>query len=421
MGASSPILVAVLAISCAALRAQTQEAPEPVRVRVVDSKQQPIPGAVVWSMPGPVWERRSWIPAELQPWGNNPYELLRRLGTRSVADDSGFVRVLRDTMLAGEHRDLAGVMLIAKDAASPCGLRLDDWRWTIRVRDQAGKPVAGVPIAAKADAPYPSDEFTGMGLGLTDAAGQVVVRAPGSLHVEKCVSRPPKSGGPSAPAFALFEVDGMYLASHAGRLSLADGVSGSVTLTMPPATWIEVRLPEWNGPIGFQAVLTQGGQGSLWDDAVCWRAGDRLLGLVGTGDEGRPIVVTVEMPASKIRTSVAVSHLPREQSIPIQLELDIGDIVVRARLHDASGRAAARAVIEATPHSESLRTTYAQADQAGVFALVFRPGLPAGTELKLRVDASPELGLLDAVAHLKLDELLAGDRRDYGILTLIAK
>lgn len=397
-----------------------QAGTDSVQVRVVDNKRQPIPGAVVWALPGKAWERLRWIPNELRPWCGNPYAMLRQLGERSEADAFGIVSVPRGSILAGEHGDLAGVTELGEDSQAPCRLQLDDWRWTVLVRDQGGRSVAGVPIACMALTDLPELEFEGLPLGLTDADGRLVVRAPGSVNVAKYIGRPIDGPEPPAPEFVRFEVDGMYLASHAERLSLEVGASGIVTLTMPPVTRVEIRLPEWNGPIAESVFLTRTGHDFL-DETSGYMAKGRRFALVGAPDRSDLVRMDVWIDGSTIRKGVEVPRLPPDQTFPIQLELDQDDIVVRACVHDASGRPAALAVLQVTPTSDSLRTWFAHADRAGRFALVLRPGLPAETELRLQVHASPDPRLLDVTALLKLGQLRAGDRRDVGILKLTAK
>ncbi len=387
-----------------------------VAMRVVDRAGHSMSRAVVWTLPSKSWERRSWIPSEFSPYFGNPHELIRRLGSRRVADDSGSVRVPRGAVVAGESAGLAGVTTVGDKGDAPNDLVLDDWHWTIVVRNQEGKPVAGVPVSCAIEEDSPNDEFEGESLGLTDAEGRLVVRAPGSIDLCKY---PSQAGGPvrTPPEFVLFEVDGMYLDAHAQRLSLKNRESGSVTLTLPPVTKVEVRVPEWKGAVAANVTLTRISKGMVWDTAMCWSESDKHYGLVGLSDGTLSTPIVARIDGTPITTGTEVPRLPGNETFLIQLHLDKDDVIVRARVRDASGQPASLAVLCVTSTSSKV-LGYVHADREGRVALVLRPDAIHGTTLALQVDSTPNPELMGARAEFQVDGLHPGDHRDVGIITL---
>lgn len=396
---------------------------EPVNdavVSVVDHAGRPVPRASVWTLPSKCWERRDWIPAELTPYLGNPHELLRRLGRKRVADDSGVVRVPSNTVIAGELAGSAGVATVGEAGEAPHVLVLDDWHWVIVVRDERGMPMVGVPVTcAPEQRDSPLEQFEGIPLGLTDAGGRLVVRDPRSVHVAQYMSRPLNGPTPAPPEFVLFEVDGMYLDSHAKKLSLKGRESGTVTLTIPPMTRIEVRAPEWYGPVATSLYLTRIGKGMQWDNAMCWSESGKHVGLVGVSDPKRPTPIVAMIDGATIKAEAMVPRLPAGETFLIQLNLDEDDAIVRALIQDASGKPASHAVLKVTPTSKHLRTLFVRADHEGRIALVLRPDVVARTPLGLQVYATPNPDLLGARTELKVEGLQLGDRRDVGVLTLL--
>lgn len=407
-----------LAFCLTACTGQEQKPADEAVVRVVDRAGQPVPRAVVWTLPSRSWERRDWIPAELTPYFGNPHELLRRLGGRHVADETGTVRVPRSTVVAGEHAGLAGATTVGEAGNAPDELVLDDWHWTVVVRDERGMPVAGVPVTCSPEQESPFDQFEGVPLGLTDAGGHLVVRDPGSVDVAKYMSRPFGGPNPAPPEFVLFEVDGMYLDAHAKKLSLKRRESGTVALTLPPVTRIEVRAPEWHGPVATMLTLTRIGKGMQWDNAVCWSESGQHFGLVGVPDPKHPTPIVAMIDGTTIKTNAMVPRLPAEETLIIQLHLDEGDTIVRALVHDASGKPAAFSVLKVKPTSDLLRTRFVRADREGRIALVLRPETLDGATVGLQVYATPTPDLLDSRTELKVEGLHPGDHCDAGVLIL---
>ncbi len=411
-------LLLQLSMSCclgAATLAQSTTAT--VSVRIVDPAGRSLPGATVWTLPSAAWDRLAWIPAELTPYWSNPHELLRRLGRKAVADEAGAIDVPPRTIVAAEHGDLAGVANVV-DARSPFDLRVDGNRWTIDVRDAAGTPVAGVPVVAHA-----GDEalsVAGLSLGLTDATGRLVVRAPRSIDFARYI---PHEVGvvPRAPEFARLQVDGMYLREHAVRIRVPDPTPPTVTLILPPVTKVEVRVPDWNGPLFASAMLTRTGKGQEGQEATCWTEAGKLHALVGVQDTGHATRVRAKITDMVLHEDVEVPRVAAGATFAIDLALDQADIVLRARVQDAVGRAAELAYLEITPRSDALRTWWVHADRQGRFVLVLRHDLPAGTVLTARVHASPDPGIIGAVTSITLPELPAGSRHDVGTVTLAPK
>jgi hypothetical protein len=386
-------------------------------LHVVDRAGQSVPRAVVWTLPRRSFERRDWIPAELMPCIGNPHELLRRLGSRLVADESGTVRVPRGTVVAGEHAGLAGTTTVGELDDAPGQLVLDDWHWTIVVRDASGRCVAGVPVSCAPEQELLLDYFAGIPLGLTDAGGRLVVRDPGGVDVGRYLARPVDGPDPDPPEFVRFEVDGMYV-GHAEKLSSRGRESGTVTLTIPPLTRLEVRAPEWNGPVATVLGLTRIGKGMPWDDAVCWSESGRHFGLVGVSDPKHPTPIVARIDGTTIETDVMVPRLPAGETFVVQLALHEGDTIVRALVRDASGRPASFAVLEVKPNSDLVRTWLVRADREGRIALVLRPEAMAGASVGLQVYATPTPELLDARAELQVMGRQPGEHFDAGVLTL---
>lgn len=398
-----------LVIGAALAFAQADVTEGTVPVRLVDRNGGPLPGAIAWTMPKCAIERPLWIPPELVPWYGNEHELLRRLGTRRVAGADGTLRVPAAVRLAAEHGGLtSGVETVGN---GPCTIVLDDRRWTIHVRDDTGRPVAGVPIVCSTELGDRDVDFDGLPIGVTDADGTLLLRPLPAALLARFVPRSVDQPEPR-PRFALFEVDGMYLPPHHQQLPLDEGASGTVTLTMPAATRLEVQAPDWNGPIADRIWITRLGKGSAWDSTTTFVADGKHLALVGSGTRFR-----VELTGSTIGTAVDVPLLPAPQPQRVALELDAGDVVVRARVHVNEGPAAF-VVLQVRAPSGRVRTPWIHADRAGRFALVLRPDTNAGIELALRVDASPDPALRGATARLAIPALGAGDRRDLGILHL---
>ncbi len=390
--------------------------PGTIPVRVVDGAGQPVPRATVWSLPRAGWERLNWVPAEAWACTGNPHELLRRLGSRHEVDESGVVRVPPDSILAGQLDALAGVTTVT-DAGAAAVLVLDDRQWTIRVRDQMGQAVAGVPVSFLPVQESMLDWFEGVPLGLTDDEGQLVVRAPGSVPVARFMLRTMGEPEPPPPTAVAFEVDGMYLAAHAARLDLTAGGSGTVHLVLPPVTKVEVRLPDWHGPIGARITLTRTGKGMNPDEALCWVESGRHYGLVGTRPPRSTTPVLARVDGSSLTARADVPCLPAGETFPIAMDLPRDDIVVRCRVLDAGGQPASHCLLRVTPASAQLRTWFVLADRDGRVALVLAPTMTAAA-LRLEVDAARDPRWLEAQAELRVEGLHPGDRRDAGIITL---
>lgn len=412
-------LVPCVALACTGSTrssAPQQESGE-VLVTVVGRTNQPLPGAVVWTLPGRSWNRMLWIPDELGPYYRNPHELLRRLGRRQLADEHGAVRVRPDTVLAGEHESLAGVLVVGEAGDGIDTLVLDEWRWTIHVRDQAGKPVVGVPIGCVPDDGTPHEERGGgLPLGLTDATGCLVVRAPGSVDVARYVQHSLEGPDPAPPQFVVFEVEGMYLPDHGQKLRLKEGESGRVTLTLPPVTRVEVRVPEWNGPISDSVSLTNR-KGMELDDAQCWNEMGRHFALVHA-DARYSTSVVAWFGEYMMRTSAEVPNLAAGETFPIQMELDEADIVVRARLQDELGNPASLCALKLTAASRERRTDFVHADREGRVAIVLYAKTTKDDELTFRVIASPNPALIGAQVTWSVKGMQPGKHRDVGALTL---
>lgn len=406
-----------LLLAClAACSGPAQTSADTAAVQVVDRAGRPIAGAAVWSLPSAVWNNLGWIPAELAACCGNPHELLRQLGNKLVADQHGIVRVPHNSAIAGEHEGLAGTATVGGVDASPLDLVLDDWHWTIVVRDQTGAPVPGVPVACRPEDEESLREFMGIPLGLTDAEGRLVVLDPASVHVARYQAMTVGSPAPAPPRFVSFEVEGMYLRAHAKQLSLIDRECSPVELTLPPVTRIEVRLPEWRGPLAEGVELSRRGKGYEWDTSGCWGESGRLLGLVGT-DAKLPTWICAQIAGSTIHTNVEVPLLPADQTFVVQVQLAEGDTIVRATVRNAAGEPARSCVFSVTPRSDALRTWYVRADREGRIALVVRPEAD-GADLALAVLAAPRTEWLDANAKLSLHDLHAGEHRDLGAVTL---
>ncbi len=386
-------------------------------VRVVDRANQPLPRAVVWTLPGEALNKRLWVPDEALPYLGNPHELLRRLGTRQLADAQGTVRVPRDSAMAGEHEGLAGVFEGGETVAGNGALVLDDWRWTVCVEDREGKPVVGVPIGCTPEDGTPHEERGGgLPLGLTDAKGCLVVKAPGSLHVTRYARGSSAAPDPPPLEFVVFEVEGMYLPDHGQKLSLKEGESGRVTLTLPPVVRVEVRVPDWNGPISDIVSLTS--PKGLWrDDAQCWNEMGRHFALV-RAEAKYPVPVVAWFGEYMMRTSARVPNLAPGETFPIQMELDEADIVVRARLQDELGNPASHCALLLSVASQQRRTIFVHADRDGRVATVLYAKTTKDDELTFRVIASPNTKLIGAKVTWSVKGLQPGKHRDVGALTL---
>lgn len=390
-----------------------------MQVRVVDGADRPLPRAVVWELPGEAWQRRNWIPGECLPWYCNPHELLRHLGTRRVADAAGRVLVQKGAVLAGEHAGLAGVAFDATTAGgSP--LVLDDSQWTIFVRDESGRAVLGVPVAC-APAPqaeFESDPFEGMSLGLTDNDGRLFVRAPDSVRVptyQLHVAGPP---APPPPPFIRFEVEGMHLAAHTQKLPWEQRFKATIHLTMPPTTKVEVRAPEWCGPIEDAVWFTCLERVMEWDGTNGWWEADKHFALVGAPSPGHTQPIVVQISGTRVLTVAEVPALAPGETFPIQMELEPTDAVVRARVLDAKGNPASFAVFRVTHASDQVRNPFVRADRKGRVALIVRPPLGDAAELQLEVEAGPDPRLFRRRAHLRVEDLQAGGGLDAGTITL---
>lgn len=432
----TPSLLLTLPLLAACALAQRDG--DTVQVRFVDAGGIPVAGAVAWTCPVGVFADRVWVPPELWRWWDNRHELLRRTGTRCTADDDGVVALPRGTILAAEAGERSAVATIAADTPARCDVVLDDRSWTIAVRDDAGKPQAGVPIECRSqrgDAEAPS-----LLLGTTDAHGMLVVRAPQTLllsqldwydeflteEVElvdsegKTSTPPPPPPAPKPPLppreCVHLQVHGWMLRDHAVAVRLADPHPPTLVVQMPPTTHIEVHVPDWNGPIAEMVTLSPDRARSGFPQVLCWRTADAFEALVGATPEGTQAYV--EIPGSDIGSYVTVPAVPPGQKFAIDLALAEGDIVVRARVHDPSGRPLGHAYLtRVLPTQPELRTNFVVTDDKGRFALVLRPGLAAGTELRFRIAGCRDGRWRDAEITVRLDDLHAGDRRDLGIVS----
>lgn len=435
---SGPTAACGLVWSLCLVAAAAQNPPGQVRLRLLDADAKPVAGASVWTCPQCVWKRRTWLPAELLPFEGNQYEVLRRVGQPRTAGQDGELFVARETVVAVESGPLAGFAVVGADAPELVEIRVDDRRWTIVLRDAEGKPVVDIPIALQAKGSSDEAMFS-VPLGLTDATGRLVVRAPGCIEVPTpemtevevvevsgqgegaqapaVAPKPPEPPKAPAPTTVLVVVEGMYMPSHGVELRL-DDPQPTIGLTMPRATLVEVRLPDWNGPIADFAFLENAGKKFEPDGSPCWLRDGRLVGLVG-GSTIRVMAGWHWLPES--RTDFEVPRLPLGQTFPIDLELAPEDIVLRARLHDALGKPVAATELEIRPEGKSFVTTNVRTDRAGRFALVLHPGRAAGTRVVVRVRACVNLEHLERAASFVLPELEPGDRRDLGILSLDTK
>ncbi len=384
-----------------------------IRVSVIDRDKRPLADAMVWTISAKAWKDRRWIPSELFPWFGNPHELLRRLGREAAVDSSGAVHVPRGTVLAGECGELAGMATVDDEADHGSELVLDRWRWTIVVRDEKGAPVARVPVGCRPETETETDCFEGIPLGLTDAQGRLVVRDPASVRVASFVPQPVNGPEPRTPAFVAFEVEGMYFRPHSAKLPLHAGASGTATLELPPVTKIEVRLPEWDGPIDTWVTMTRLGKND-WDDATCWSESGKLYGLVGAPERTTATPILVRVDESSLRTDAYVPRLPPSETFPITIALAENDAVVRARLHDADGRTVRRAMLRVTSATATVRIPFVQADVDGRIALVLDSNVADGASLDLVVEAASVETLIGTRGELRLSNLTPGERRDVG-------
>jgi hypothetical protein len=189
-------------------------------------------------------------------------------------------------------------------------------------------------------------------------------------------------------------------------------------LTLPPATRIEVRAPEWHGPVATVLTLTRIGKGMQWDNAVCWSESGKHFGLVGVPDPEHPTPIAAMIDGTTMKTNAMVPRLPADDTFLIQLHLDEGDTIVRALVHDASGKPATLSVLKVTPTSDLHRTWFVRADREGRIALVLRPEALDGATVGLQVYATPTPDLLDARADLKVEGLHPGDHCHAGVIIL---
>lgn len=425
------LVVSSLCMAAAAAQSPNGE----VRLRLRDPEARPVAGASVWTCPQRVWGRRTWVPPELWPFFDNQYEVLRRVGQLRTAGQDGELVVARESVIAVQSGDLAGFAVVGADAAQVVEIRVDDRRWTIELRDGDGKPVADIPIAIQSGQDS-LDSLSKVALGLTDAAGRLVVRAPGCIRIPEPAEedvivvtgseqgdggkKPPVAPAPPkprAPTSVFVVVDGFYMPLHGVALRL-DDPQPTVNLTMPPATLVEVHLPDWNGPIAEFAFLATHRKGVVPDESSCWRRGDRLVGLVGGAFTE---VMVVWNSRSHYHGPFDVPRLPPGETFPIQLELAPEDIVLRARLHDALGKPVAATELNIRPEGKPFVTSGVRTDRAGRFALVLEPGRAAGTRVVVEVRASANPAHLGATMSFVLPEQKAGDRRDLGILILDTK
>jgi len=435
-----------LVLSLTAVAVLAQGPADAVRVRVVDQEGRAVAGASVWTRPSRVWGRRTWIPLELWPFWDNEYELLRRVGEPRLAGEDGTLLVARGTVLAVESGELAGFAILGTDAADAAEVRLDDRRWTIELRDDAGAPVAGMPIALEVDgAEGLMAELWHASLGLTDAQGRLVVRALGSIDTPeflRCadeeyeeieLTEPVEAGKsdekkPEAPkpppvtvrpSTVLVVVEGMFMPDHGVALQLDDPHPPVVRLIMPRATMVEIQLPDWHGPLAEWAYLTRVGRQQLLDETQCWPCGGRLVALVGIEERGGGTGIAAGLGGVLHRTEVP--PLAKGETFPIRLELAAGDIVLRARLHDAGGKPVAATELDIRPAWPPFRICSVRTDRAGRFALVLCPGFAAGTRVTATVRGCVVPEFLGAQVSFELEPLGPGDRRDIGILKLGAK
>ena len=410
---SWPLTFLALGLAACAERVLPPAAGE--RVTVVDRADRPIPRAVVWSLPGQAWQRRRWIPGELLSYYGNAHELLLRLGTRQVADAAGIVHVPYGSVVAGEAGALAGCDVQPGAAGAARVLVLDDWRWTIDVRDADGKPVPGVPVACRGDVEKSPGPFQGLPIGLTDAQGRLVVRAPGGVDVTAFLVRAAEGTDLSPPQFVSFEVDGLELAEHRQNLRFSPGDSGQVTLTLPPVTRIEVRVPDWNGPIADVVTFRSLG----WDEVNCWNERGKHYGLVGVAADGYPKPICPTICDRMISPSAEVSVPAGQDSLVIPLDLGGHDMIVRAQVCGAEGQPASFAILEVRPACDQVRTRVLHADRDGAVALILRPGYSATRiELEVAVEAAPDPELVGSFAKWSIGDLYPFEHRDVGVITL---
>jgi hypothetical protein len=385
-----------------------------IALRLIDRSGRPRPDALAWVLPEAALRAGNWLPCELSAWGCNEHEVVRRMGTPVSPDRSGVLHVPPGSAIAALASPCSAFKVIAAGAAAASDLLLDEARWTIRVRDAAGRRMAGVPIGFR---PVPRPEngghFEGLPIGLTDAAGDLVVFAPNDIDFARYLPQVLGEPTPTPPTAVEFEVEGMYLAPHADRLALPAHGHQQLTLTSPALVRLAITAPEWKGALGDTFEVERIGKAMEWDQTTSWTSQGLHFALVGAPQTQQSLPILVRLAGTTLTTEVELGAGNAGEDVPVRLAIAADDIVLRGRLQDPTGAPLHYAEVFVRP-TDAVRTWCVLTDAQGNFTLILRGDVPGPLNLNLQVNSARDPAQAGERATITLTSPQRSDRRDLG-------
>ncbi|MBL8737469.1 MAG: hypothetical protein JNL12_13650 [Planctomycetes bacterium] len=373
-------------------------------VQLTDTNGTPLPGATAWWLPDGAMRDRWWITGADTSWRDNTHEVLRRHGHAQTSDSTGRVAMPSGAWIAASHGELAGVLFVpAALQQAPGPLVLDDWQWVVRTVDEKGAPIADMLIQAR---PSLSDrDFDNVLLGQTDATGQLVVRAPGSIDFELPVREPRESHVPSPNVI----VGACCLGENSEHeLRPTPRRSVAFTLKIPLIERVEITPPEDLWPRGFEV--------STHAKVPNW--------LAETSEAASSLVVYrlpgiwMDLIGSQWVWGRCKAEEPDERGVcRLTLPMPRQVTIVRARLLAADGAPCDRTLFQVA-RVEQQMISRAWSNPVGEVVLWLNTNHPLPPALKLEVASSVAPERIGQRLTLTLPELTAGKRCDLGTLQL---
>lgn len=373
-------------------------------VTITDTNGTPLPNASAWWLPEGAMSDRWWITDADWTWRDNTYEVLRRHGYAQTSDALGRVTATNRAWIAASHGELAGVLFVpAAPQQAPGPLVLDDWHWIVRTVDEKGTPLADVPIQARpslADGP-----FGGVLIGQTDATGQLVIRAPGSIDFELRAKESNERHVPSPNVI----VGACCLGENfEHELRPTPRRSVAFTLKIPSIERVEITPPEDLWPRGFD-VSTHAKVPNQF--AFTCVVGSRLVVYRLPG-------MWMDLLGAQWVWGRCKPEEPDAHGVcRLNLKMPEEVAVVRAQLLAADGAPCDRSKL-GIARTEQRILSRAWTDADGEFVLWLNTNHPLPPSLQLEVAASVAPERIGERVTLTLPALTAGKRFDLGTLQL---
>ena len=381
-------------------------------VVVTNAAGTPIANASTWWLPAGAMANRWWLSGAETCGRDNTFEVLRRHGHARTSDANGHVAAPPGAWIAAEAGELAGVIRVPERmpaTTSPLSLAIDDWHWVVRTVDHKGAPLADVPIGASpslgADLMAPFHVV----LGQTDAAGRLVIRAPGSIDLEAEARRSAQQKGEQhveSPS-AILIAEGLGYGDQQW-IRLTSRRSEEVTLRLSFVQRIEFTTPEEFWPRGLDSWTRHwgiGGTTEVADKSV-------LYSLPGIGMTLMGAQWTWQQPALGVPGPPVGDGL-FQVTLPMPPEV----AVVRARLLAHDGAPAERCQFLLARGSEQMQShAWSQPDGTIVLWVNTEKRVPNTVRVAVTSSVAPER--IGQHTTLVLPNLTAGQRVHLGTQTL---